>query len=248
MITGSPVYRQQASMVILLVVLCVVTASVSAETNKIGLQVHTQGNAFDLGSGELLYQEFHFCDRLKITCLVEYRGVEGEIIALKTLDYSRSAHAPTLSLRDFRHALDSVTRAEPARELVVDAGFDNYVRSQWPQIVAGQELTFLFLPGGRNKPIRMSARKVSSGSCNPDTLCIEVSADSWFVGLFLDPIQLHYSQDQRRLLNYRGLGSIRGEDGELLRVDIAYRYSDGDSTDDSLYPIVDLSDRPSFTM
>ena len=185
------------------------------------------GNAYDKTSGEYLYSEYHYCAPLTQQCSVHYRDSSGVIIAIKELDYSESPFSPALVMQDFRGGSDPTiinTNRDPA--LVVDAGFDNFVRSQWEALDSGQLIKFPFLVVGFDKPFSMRAREKLKQPCTDDQLCLEVSLDSWFLGMLTDPIELAYDRSGRQLLRFQGLSNIRGPGGEKLTVDIHYQYGE----------------------
>ncbi len=184
------------------------------------------GTAYDRTDGEVLYSEHHFCARESNQCTVEYRDLQNETFARKQLDYSQSQQAPSLVLIDYR--TNSQVVADPGEEtaMVVDAGFDNYVRSIWSDLYAGELVRFPFLVVGIDNPVDMKATRTPQEACDSDELCLEISLDSWFLGLLIDPIELSYSVQDRRLLRFSGISNIKGDEGESLDVDILYEYYD----------------------
>ncbi len=188
------------------------------------LNYNIKGEARDLRTGDLLYLEFHSCDELGLLCSVSYRGDAGEVFAEKSLDYTAAAIAPRLEMNDIRLARElQVETAETG--VVVDAGFDNFLRSNWEALDRGERVKFPFLLPGRDKPLPMSAER-SSKDCTPELLCVEVKLSSWFLAALTSPIELSYSRDSRRLMRYRGISNLRGPDGDSQMVDIRYLYQD----------------------
>ena len=181
------------------------------------------GQAYDMRSGEPLYKELHECDDNNMNCSVQYRDEAGELIASKSMDYSLAPHSPALFIQDFR--MDKELRIERAPEeaLVVDSGFDNYVRTQWSALSDGQDVRFRFLVAGRDKPLSMVARRDKEG-CEAGQMCIKVKLDSWLLGGIVPPIELTYAQDSRRLLRFRGLSNLKDTNGDSQMVDIRYQY------------------------
>jgi hypothetical protein len=187
------------------------------------LALRVVGNASDPASGELLYREYHYCSRDGQRCVVEYRETGSELIALKHLDYAGNPIGPALSVRDFRldtrHSIDYPTR----EDLVVDAGFDNFVRSRWQKLVDGEEVVFPFQVVGLDRPLDMTGRSVP-GDCDDQTLCLQIQVHSWFLGLLAEPIYLAYDRAERRLLRFTGVSNLRDADGDSQDVDISYLY------------------------
>jgi hypothetical protein len=183
------------------------------------------GNAYDRKEGHLLYTENHYCAVESRQCTVEYRDEQGITFAKKELNYSASSQAPQVVVTDFRNESTVEASAGDRSDLVVDAGFDNFVRSVWMRLEAGTVVKFPFLVVGLNDPIGMTALRTESGACTDTELCLEVNLDSWFLRLLVSPIELSYSLQDKRLLRFSGISNIKGDEGESLDVDILYRYN-----------------------
>lgn len=184
-----------------------------------------EGAAYDKDSGELLYREHHLCARDLKQCTVRYKDTDGALIARKELDYRHAVTAPALVLNDYRH--DRVIRipfTDDSGDLVVDAGFDNFVRAQWDTLASGELVTFRFRGVGFDSPIDMKIGLSDEGVCDRDALCLAVNIDSWLLSKFVEPIQLTYSRDDRRLQRYSGISNLKGAGGESMTVDIIYEY------------------------
>jgi hypothetical protein len=182
------------------------------------------GNAYDRESGQYLYSEYHSCTSSKLECLVDYRDPSGQLIASKKLNYSAGITQPTVVMKDYRTGKDIIINSEYREGLVVDAGFDNFVRGQWDVLTTGDTVKFLFLVAGFDEPLKMRVSLDRSRSCNAKELCLEFALDSWLLRFLADPIDLVYSRDNRRLLRYQGLSNIRDENSESMIVDIHYDY------------------------
>ncbi|MEH6582082.1 MAG: hypothetical protein V7754_09115 [Halioglobus sp.] len=182
------------------------------------------GTAYDQENGRFLYTEQHFCSPDSRLCTVEYRDSFGVIIAQKWLDYSDSLISPSLVMNDYRQNSEVSVSSGDADDTVVDAGFDNYVRSIWDELFSGEAVRFPFLVLGFDKPFKMRVDQEENPSCDRDNLCLLVSLDSWLLGMLTDPIELSYSRDSRKLVRFSGLSNIKGETGETLMVDIHYQY------------------------
>ena len=185
------------------------------------------GKAYDLETGDYLYSEHHLCNAQTTLCNVLYRDDQGELIARKQVDYSSNLQSPSLQMEDFR--LDAQVELQPLGdpELVVDAGFDNYVRLRWDELAQGATLKFPFQIMGRSNPLAMQAKRVvETDGCGSDELCLEVALNSWLLGMIVDPIELTYEVDSRRLMRFRGISNVRGDEGEKQFVDIRYSYSE----------------------
>lgn len=187
-------------------------------------QYQVIGSAYDLEDGRHLYSEYHSCADDDSKCVVDYRDTAGQLIASKKLNYAAGLTQPSLIFKDHRTGVDTRIASQYQDGLVVDAGFDNFLRSQWEVLVTGDTVRFPFLVPGFDEPLKMRVSVDPSISCAAEKLCLEIRPDSWMLGLLADPINLIYSRDNRRLLRYQGLSNIRGENRESLLVDIEYQY------------------------
>ncbi|MCB1844242.1 MAG: hypothetical protein KDI09_14875 [Halioglobus sp.] len=215
----------RASLKVLAAVLgCAVwSVLLSTSVRAIEGQPDVIGSAYDESGQELLYRELHFCSDSQLQCSVDYRDPAGTGIAFKELDYSPGPHQPALVMRDLRNELEHVVSAS-GNEVVVDAGFDNYVRSRWDELSAGEPVRFRFKVVDFDDPIPMKA--LQQADCAEERLCLKVTVDSWLLGFFADPIELTYARDSKRLLRFRGVSNLRGPNGESQTVDIRYTYPD----------------------
>lgn len=211
-----------------------------------------KGVARDPDSGEVVYREFHYCDVESLRCHVHYQDADGVVIVKKLLNYTDHAIAPDLEQLDIRSGRyivserdGDVTRIyisqdEPksdvkekillaTKSFVVDAGFDNFIRQQWDELLAGNKAKFEFALPSRGAAIKMSANKLVASQCAglvevDDFQCFEIVASSWWFSRFLKPIQLAYDSRSRKLLAFKGLSSIKDNDDKAQSVLISYLY------------------------
>jgi hypothetical protein len=199
------------------------------------------GYACDDSGKTLLYREMHYCDQAHSHCVIEYIDPYREPLARKQLDYSGSAFAPVVDMQDLR--LQSRESARGDEALVIDAGFDNYMRSRWDDLAAGDTVDFPFLALGQDQPLMMQAVS-SDGECAGNALCLEVTPGAWLLRLLVEPIRLTYARDSRRLLRYRGISNLSDADGNSPDVDIRYSYGDAGQTESRLHASTEGADCP----
>lgn len=122
---------------------------------------------------------------------------------------------------------------EPGRSLVIDAGFDDYVRENWPTLMKGDSLRFAFLPAGRSRPVAMRIKRVGLVDCQDrfgDSLvagtseCLELRPNAFFARALINPIYLQYTSKNQRLVGYHGLTNIKSDKGKPQSLRIVYRY------------------------
>lgn len=214
------------------------------------------GAVWSTDKSEILYREFHFADdtRLDLPTRVEYRSTDGAVFAEKTVDYTVASSAPAIDQIDLRNdALirttypDSDTRSltlefrahdtdrietstfQRRDDLIIDAGFDPFVRENWERLVNGRRVTGTFLVPMRMDTVRIGISKTDDSDCQidlQDIHCFVIRPAGLLrvAGWFVDPVLIGYDADSRRLMMFHGLGNLRDEAGEPLNVLIQYEY------------------------
>lgn len=239
-----------ACAVIILLVLPVAYAS-TFKTESVG-KADIVGEAFSVDGDQLIYREYHYLNSLERTHRVIYSWPNGVEFAEKSVDYSTGYTTPSFSQKDREtgetFAVDvkqdaiTVRQIQPKREtasektlspdgrLVVDAGFDHFVRRYWQELVAGQVLDFEFPSAQqqamydlriRHKPCDVEVEKARAD----DRECFLIEPQNWFARIWVDAIELVYLRSQQRLLRYTGIANILPAN-ESSRVAIHYSYAD----------------------
>ncbi|WP_419811745.1 hypothetical protein [Bacterioplanoides sp.] len=111
-------------------------------------------------------------------------------------------------------------------ELVIDAGFDDFIRKHWGALLAGDAIPFSFASVARQTSVNFEVqiRKVVKPG---DTLLkLEMTLRSSLLSWLMSPIKLDYDLSNKRLLRYRGLSNLQDDQGSGQQVDIRYRYFD----------------------
>jgi len=204
------------------------------------------GRAYDLNTGELLYTETHEKPSLK-EHIVTYREASGEVFATKVIQYSYSPLVPDFYQTNKRNGevIDVKTEENDRlivnyqasesdkvkskqininNRLIVDAGFDNFVRNYWNNLAKGDDLKVDFLAPTRQIVAPFKIVKASCKEGEDDALCLTMSPDAWWLKLVVDPIYLAYDLNTQNLKRYLGRGNISETNGDYLSVDIHYQY------------------------
>lgn len=215
-----------------------------------------EGRALDPETQALLYIENHqvLIDETGnyLSSYVTYVDPYGKVFAEKTLDFSGSQLAPDLMFHDKRNderVTVSVKTSDDAKpyirilieqdgkrdesmvtiktsDVVIDAGFDRLLATQWQQLRKHKELDFSFLAITRSELIKFEAIEEDAqlGRVN-----VELHPRNFFIDLLMKPISLEYDPDTQRLLRFKGLTNIEQyQDGKRTYdnyiADIYYQY------------------------
>lgn len=187
--------------------------------------------------GNLLYQEEHRVEGTcsegvfaPVDHQVSYRNPESEDeFASKTLSYNNSVFRPQVEFRQprFGEALTitypreqalNIVWQDPAgdtreftvpldQRLVVDSGFDYFVRANWERIQQGESVEFRFLAPTRGDHYGFVLEPATSVKVDAD-VTVQIRPTSLVLRFLVDPIVLGYSSDGA-LTDYLGLTNIR---------------------------------------
>ncbi len=212
--------------------------------------VERVGHAFDLKSGEHLYDERQvriYRDGKLHKVRVHYQKPNGETFATKVLDYSKYALMPDMTLFDkrtghteivalvnqechvtFRRQFDSTTEsaaiAIPAAEVgIVDGGFELFIQRHWDRLLAGETLKPEFLVPVRQAFVDFRVRLVETRRHNGRKLRVfRLEPGNMLVRLITSGIQVTVNDATGALLSYEGISNIRGMDGDNYLVRQSY--------------------------
>lgn len=206
-----------------------------------------QGEARALEGGALLYTEHHVVRHesgAPVERWVLYRCPSGEAFARKHVRYGEPPYAPQFEKEDVRFGyVEGFSRGRIAGDvffrrssadarqqegialgesLVVDAGFDEFVRAKWPLLQEGKAVPLRFLVPSRLSAYGFKVRKTGEQELFGDTVSHYQLALSGLLGWFADAIEVSYRQSDRRLMRFAGLSNIRKSPDENLQVEILF--------------------------
>lgn len=207
---------------------------------------HYTGVAYAEDGSTVRYREEHWLYREGDvpTRLVLYRCPSGEPFARKLVHERGDAAAPDFDFVDARDGYREGARREGARwliyvrkrtgapmdtgllaarqDMVIDAGFDAYVREHWAQLAGAARLGIAFVVPSRLDYLNLqlgAARDTRLGDVAVRQL--RLSLGGW-LGALAPTIDLTYALDGRRLLRFDGISNIRDERGRNQRVRIEF--------------------------
>lgn len=207
---------------------------------------HYAGVAYAEDGRTVRYREEHwlFRDAGVPTRLVLYRCPSGEPFARKLMRERDDAAAPDFDFVDARDGyregvhrdgnrwriyvrkgegapLDTgVLAARP--DMVVDAGFDAFVREHWADFAGAAHLGIAFVVPSRLDYLDLqlgSARDTRLGDVAVRQLRLSLGG---LLGALAPTIELTYAVDSRRLLRFEGISNIRDNRGRSQRVRIDF--------------------------
>jgi len=212
--------------------------------------VSYSGTATARGSAQVVYGEKHllrYHDEHIAERIVLYTCPDGAAFARKTVAYVDSL-APDFLLEDasrgmregvrsgasartvfFRGGRDDMERSgtvPQAAGLVVDAGFDEFVRKYWDALMAGQTLRMPFLLPSRLNALAFQVKHVRAdtiGDVPSELFRLNLAG---VLGWVTPGIEVYYRAADHALLRFDGLSDLRDAAGENLDVQIDFAPAD----------------------
>lgn len=105
-------------------------------------------------------------------------------------------------------------------DLVVDSGFDNFVRRHWQQVTKGESVNFRFLAPTRGEHYAFVLEPVTHSGVKADHT-VQIRPTGMVLQFLVDPIILGYT-DSGALSDYLGLTNIRKDADENYTAHIRY--------------------------
>ncbi|WP_041522072.1 hypothetical protein [Gilvimarinus agarilyticus] len=206
------------------------------------------GEAYRQATETLLYREVHSYSIINDAIRqqeVIYTQPDGTPWAQKTLTFGQRPTAPSFTLTDSRNQESlqvtvndkhiNIQRSDKGKQytaevgiqspLVVDAGFDPFVRQHWKSLNQGKPETFFFLLPRRERLVELKLISRPCTKYDPDLfLCLSLDINNWFLRMLVDTIELTYQRSDKRLVQYRGVSNLSfPEQDDTPHVDIYYR-------------------------
>jgi len=203
-----------------------------------GLQFE-EGIARDPENMRPLYKEEHwirFNELVPVERLVLYRCMDGTAFARKRVNYRPSAQAPAFEFVDARKGYveglrykqnqaalwyrPPGTAAEKnallaVKNLVADAGFNEFIRINWLQLRAGNALPLEFAVPTRLQAYKFNLRQTRESLFAGAPAVTYQLKLSGLWSLLADPIEVTYDKTSRRLLRFQGLSNLRNDEGQF---------------------------------
>ncbi|SAI69445.1 Uncharacterised protein [Bordetella ansorpii] len=132
--------------------------------------------------------------------------------------YLEGARAGTVYTRDNATAQQESARVSAPADAVIDAGFDDYLRTHWDALSNGGAIHFL-VPG-RHAFLPLRIRAEDGQLDGVPVRRFHLRLDAWY-GFAAPKLEVAYRVADRRLLRFTGIGSLRDGNGgsQAVRID-----------------------------
>ena len=205
-----------------------------------------RGEARDMESGELVYEEYHFLDAEQREHDVVYTGADLKVIVEKSIVYPDTfPQAPSFEQLDLREGAligskrgeEGVTlfyRPDPEAKLeektlavdetvVIDAGFSRYIQDNWEGLKGTGTRKVKFAIAARQSLVDFELRAIRCDEGEARDQCFELKPSSWLIKMIAGVMVVRYNE-QRELLSFKCMSNVADAEGQQQRVSISYFY------------------------
>jgi hypothetical protein len=110
--------------------------------------------------------------------------------------------------------------------LVVDAGFDEFIRAHWNALMKGDDVPLHFLVPSRLQAISFEVRHLRSDHVDGQPVEVFRLKLTGFLGFFLSSIDVSYETAQHVLVRFDGISDVRDAHGDNMQASIVFHSSD----------------------
>lgn len=218
--------------------LLLINAPVNAVTHSVGV-------ARDVNNQELRYIEHHqYFDNGRH--LVRYYDGDQGLLLEKEMLYPGLPQHPDVRHTDYLNNIDIEIRAEAttatiirrqgekqrsfsfelSEDIIIDAGFNTYIRSNWEAFKQGDQQQVKFAVAGQERLLTMNIRSYPRKDGGLD---FTIAPANLIVKLLLSPINLTYDAD-KQLMRYTGFSNLKQPQASSREVSISFSHFELDSS------------------
>jgi hypothetical protein len=206
---------------------------VSGAASAAELPLRFYGYAYDLTTNQYLYTEVHDQktdgDRW-LSGTIAYYDTDGKKIGNKTLDFTNDPYVPVYRMEltapvymegitDNHDVVEMVRRAvgskteeiehvRKKKAMAADSGFHMLIRAHFDQLLRGEVVPFMLAVAGNLDSFKFRIKRVNDTRFeDAPAIRLRVEPDS-LLSLLVDPLELTYTPQTGKLLEYRGVSNI----------------------------------------
>lgn len=217
-------------------------------------KIYIRSNAYDLKSGKFIYSENHneyYRSGQHTYSIVEYKDPKGKVLARKKIEFGKKKTQPDFYLEDFRTGYtdraELISQASQTFRLqhrrsknqelktksirvpgnvVVDGGFDYFVRDNFETLSAGKRITGNFVLTNRLDYFQCRVYKSRDLKYKGrDAVQFILQPENFLIRQLADKIIVTYDKKSKRLLEYIGISNIQDNSGDdFPKVKIVFQF------------------------
>ncbi|MDA0272248.1 MAG: hypothetical protein O3C68_03230 [Proteobacteria bacterium] len=171
--------------------------------------------------------------------LIRYYDNDRRLLLTKELSYPDLPQHPNLKQTDLLRQTEITIQAEQktafmtkkslgegavfqielTKDIIIDAGFDAYIRANWGSFEKQPDQQFRFAIAGQSRLIQMEISRVD---VDAEGASFTVTPRNWMIRMILPATSLRYDS-ARQLIRYEGFSNLK-QAGESRNVEISFEH------------------------
>lgn len=209
----------------------------------------SKSSAFDINSGDFLYNEFHYdvySDNNLKKRISKFVDEKGNIISKREMLFKNDFTKPDFEIEDFRigykegavvidsnivkvykrDSFEYPTEENTLQidgEFVIDGGLTYFFRKHWGKLINDEVIDFYFIAPNRLDYYSFRVSKYDIVDVNGFSgMRLLLEPSSFILRAFVDPIYITYDLVTRDILYYEGVSNVYNSNGDIYNVKIDY--------------------------
>jgi hypothetical protein len=229
----------------------------SKENSKNSLKISYYSNVYNWSTKEFIYTENHtefYKNEEHLYSIIEYKYPDRKTFARKKIEFGKKRTQPDFLMEDFRYGYrdKSVLVNQSSQEfsiehqrskdekvqtklvqvpgtVVVDGGFDYFIRDDFDAISKGEVIKGNFLLVNRLDYFQCRVVKTANVKYRDrDAIVFLLRPENLVLRAIADKIQVTYDLKTKRLLEYIGVSNLMDNEGkDFPKVKIVFQYPKG---------------------
>jgi len=198
------------------------------------------GKAYDTKTNELIYKEEHRYKKVQGSVVMnsvftdindntiaervlEYQGdkVKSYKLEQNKIGYKESIIRDSRSVKFEEHDGEKVDIEEVSikSDIVIDAGFSDYIVRNWDALNNGEALKFDFASVSQMGMLKLRVKRAekentSAKNILDDVVMFKMTLASPILKIFIKPIEIGYYKDSKQLAFYKGISNLKDSTGK----------------------------------
>ncbi|MEM7358038.1 MAG: hypothetical protein AAF431_02955 [Pseudomonadota bacterium] len=197
---------------------------------KTNVPLYTEHHSFAEENGETVMTTRYTTpdNRLLAERKVAYEGdrVNRYELIQEFIDHQESVarEQQSLTIRENRQgvAKQKTIDVDDEKEVIIDAGFNNFIERNWDQLLDGKTLKAHFASPARMSVVKLQISRAPKKEQQDNTVVFEMTAANPIIRLLIKPVEIGFYTSSKQLAFYKGVSNLRDESREYFNVKISF--------------------------